>query len=90
MGTNVQQDADQALANIVTIGVAAFAVVTLSGGASKRLNTSILANAGLSKQIKDEGGNLMCVTAASGFPAVWYTQAGLARLDLEKAGATGY
>lgn len=90
MGTNVQIDSDQALANLVTLAVATFAVVTVAGVAHGRCATAISAASGTSKQIKDEGGVLMAVTAASGTPAVWFTEAGLARLELERANAPGY
>lgn len=90
MGTNVQQDADSALANIATIAVATFVVVTLTGTLRNRLATSIAANIGTNKQIKDESGVLMCVTAATGLPAVWYTEPGLQRLELERAASPGY
>lgn len=90
MGTNVQVDGDQALANIVTIAVATFAVVSLSGVARNRLATSISANVGTNKQIKDEGGVLMCVTVATGSPATWFTEPGFQRLELERAAAPGY
>jgi len=90
MATNIQQDADSALANIVTIAVATFAVVTLAGVLRNRLATSIAANINTSKQIRDEGGVLMCVTVATGAPSVWYTEPGLQRLELERAAAPGY
>ena len=90
MGTNIQQDTDQAMANVATLAVAAFAVVTLSGVLHGRLATAIAANLGVNKQVNDESGVLMCIITASGQPPVWYTEAGFRRLELEASSAPGY
>ena len=90
MGTNATIDQDSALAQVATLAVATFAVVTLSGALPKRLIAAIVANIGTSKQIKDEAGVLMCLTTASGLLPVIMCEAGLQRLELEKAAAPGY
>ena len=89
MASNTSIDQDSALSQVVTLAVATFVVVTLAGALAKRLGTSIAANIGTNKQIKDENGTLMAVTTASGTLAVIMTEAGLARIELEQHGAPG-
>jgi hypothetical protein len=88
------QLADTLTDQIVTVGVASFPVVTLSGGASRRLGTAITTNANTNKAIYSEGGatsgNLLAVTFASALPfASYITEAGQERLALEGALAPG-
>jgi len=90
MASNATIDQDSALAQVVTLAVATFAVVTLTGAAARRMATSIAANLGTNKQIKDEAGVLLAVTTASGALAVIMTEAGLQRNELERSGAPGY
>lgn len=83
---NLNQSVDISIFQMVTIAVATFAVVTLTGGAAKRFNTSLAANVGTNKQILSEAGDLLAVTMVA--QPTYLTVLGVARRELEASEGT--
>ncbi len=81
---NQNQLVDAVILQIVTIAVAAFPVVTLTGAAARRFNTSLAANVNTNKQIMSEGGTDLLAVTMVGNPT-YFTEFGLQRKELESS-----